>query len=307
MVISVCPNLSVDTYASLDSMELGKVNRMNSVQEFPGGKGTHVALAIAEFAGESSLLAFWGGATGQWMRQACEAYGVSTAGPVLAANNRKSYTFISANPSLHHTELLEPGPSISKSEFDQLIADILKSQSQGDVVVISGSWPKDSPENAYQLAVAASADAGGKVIVDCSGKHLSKALESKVFGMHLNAHEAEDICGSGEVEKVMGKLSTKVDLIAYTKGAEGLYLSYLGKIFHARLHLDEVISTVGCGDCLTAGIAYALDRGLSVAEIARYGVAFGAANCLRPELGMLHKSDVQKLLPMVEINELKYA
>jgi tagatose 6-phosphate kinase len=60
-----------------------------------------------------------------------------------------------------------------------------------------------------------------------------------------------------------------------------------------------VRSAVGSGDCLTAGLAVAHDRGHDWRQALRLGVACGAANCLRPELGMIHRADVERLLPTV--------
>lgn len=37
------------------------------------------------------------------------------------------------------------------------------------------------------------------------------------------------------------------------------------------LLIDNVISTVGSGDCLTAGIMFALSEGMEIEDIARYG------------------------------------
>ena len=103
------------------------------------------------------------------------------------------------------------------------------------------------------------------------------------------------------------KLEAQVDLLALTCGRDGLYLHRRHHpTIHANVEIAKVISAVGSGDCLTAGIAFALGNTLgnklSHEELARWGVASGAANCIRPELGMLHLRDVQELLGKVQIN-----
>lgn len=308
MILAVCPNPSIDTYAWLDDFEAGNTNRIKRQQEYPGGKGTHVALALNEMGANTGLLAAWAGHAGNWIKDACTGYGLKTLGPHLSQGaNRKCYTFLSKNPNLQHTELLEPGPVMDPADYQQLKKNFETHVSKADLAVISGSWPKESPATATGDLVALAKGSGTKVILDCAGVQLEKALESGFFGLHLNEHEAMEFCGTGDVTEAIRQLHEKVDLIALTKGKEGLYLSYLGKLVHANVRVDKVISTVGCGDCLTAGVAFGVSTGMSVLDIARHGVAFGAANCLREDLGMLYKTDVEDLLPKVITKELTYA
>ncbi|UCS93599.1 1-phosphofructokinase [Echinicola marina] len=307
MILSVCPNPSVDTYAWLNTMELGVANRITKLQEFAGGKGVHVAMALNEFGSKTDLLGSWAGHSGKWIREFCEELGMKSYGPELVGANRKCYTFLSEDEDLHHTELLEPGPELNEGQYLAFIKNFSEHLDNAGLAVLSGSWPKGSPAFAYAEMTAIAEEKGKKVILDCSGIQLANALERGFFGLHLNEHEAKELCGKDDPLEAMQVLSEKVDLVALTRGKEGLYLGYLGKIIHANVVIDQVVSTVGSGDCLTAGIAYGVNQGFSVEEIARHGVAFGAANCLREDLGMLYRSDVEELLPKVSIKELSYA
>ncbi|GGF20128.1 1-phosphofructokinase family hexose kinase [Echinicola rosea] len=306
MVLSVCPNPSIDTYAWLEDFRLGQANRISTQQEFPGGKGVHVAMALKETGVSTKLLAAWAGHSGTWIKSMCESLGITTTGVELSGMNRKCYTFLSETSSIQNTELMEPGPEMTRDDFEQFVRVFKKECENADIMVMSGSWPKGAPETAYQELIAIANEKEKKVILDCSGVQLEHALEVNVFGIHLNEHEAKQYCGTPDVQDAIDKLHEKVDLIALTKGKEGLYLSYQGKLVHANVSLEKVISTVGCGDCLTAGVAHGVSKGLGVEEIARYGAAFGAANCLRADLGMIYKADVEQLLPRVNINDLTY-
>ncbi|QDH77650.1 hexose kinase [Echinicola soli] len=306
MILSVCPNPSIDTYAWLEDFRLGQANRISKQQEFPGGKGVHVAMALNEAGESTKLLASWAGHSGIWIKSTCEELGIATTGVELRGMNRKCYTFLSETSSVQNTELMEPGPEMTQKDFDRFAGVFKRELEKADVVVLSGSWPKGAPETAYQELIAIANREEKNVILDCSGVQLERALEENVFGIHLNEHEAKQYCGTPDVLDAIHKLHEKVDLIALTKGKEGLYLSYQGKLIHANVTLEKVISTVGCGDCLTAGVAHGVSQGVGVEEIARYGAAFGAANCLRADLGMIYKADVEQLLPRVIINELTY-
>ncbi|GAB3646640.1 1-phosphofructokinase family hexose kinase [Echinicola sediminis] len=288
-------------------MEMGGANRISKQEEFAGGKGVHVALALSEFGQKTNLLGNWAGHSGKWIVETCRALGIESTGPELEGANRKCYTFLSDDPTLNHTELLEPGPEMTREKLEEFIHVFEEQMKQSDLAVLSGSWPKHASEGAYTALVEKAAALNKKVILDCAGAMLENALEKGFFGLHLNEHEAKAMCGTDDPMEAIQQLSEKVDLIALTRGKEGLYLNYLGKLIHANVTIDKVVSTVGSGDCLTAGVAYGVSNGLSVEEIARHGVAFGAANCLRKDLGMLYRSDVEALLPKVTIKELSYA
>lgn len=303
MILSLCPNPSIDSFAGLENFNAGGVNRISFLEEYPGGKGVHVAMAIAELGVSSNLLGFWAGATGEWIKNECIIRNVEVNGVNILGNNRKCYTFLSENPRLHHTELLEPGPKIGEADFNQFISLFEREVSEYETICMSGSWPTGAPENAYAELISIAKKNGKKVMLDCTGIQLENALETGFFGLHLNHHEAKELCGSTDINSLQKFLDDKVELIALTKGGDGLEIAYKNQIIRAKISLSpkEIISTVGSGDCLTAGIAYGLDKKLELSEIAAWGVACGSANCLNKDLGMIKKQDVEMMLRQVQI------
>ncbi|MBI6116819.1 1-phosphofructokinase family hexose kinase [Salegentibacter maritimus] len=303
MILSLCLNPSIDSYAHIKGFEPGSVNRIESLKEYPGGKGVHVAMALAELGANSRLLGFWSGAAGEWIKNQCEALKVASNGVSVSGNNRKCYTFISENSALHHTELLEPGPTLSVNDFENFLEVFQNESAKSDFVCISGSCPKNAPEDAYAQLIRIAKQQQKKVILDCTGIQLEKALEEGFFGIHLNHIEAKSLCGSSKIEDLQEFFGDKVQLIALTRGSEGLELAYENKIIKSQIKLprEEIISTVGSGDCLTAGIAFALHKQLKHSEIAAWGAACGTANCLNEDLGMLKKEDVERMLKKVQI------
>ncbi|AFL85773.1 fructose-1-phosphate kinase/fructose-6-phosphate kinase [Belliella baltica DSM 15883] len=301
MILAVCPNPAIDVYAHLSTFKPATSNRIQHLTEYPGGKGVHVALALKEMGMAVELMGFWAGTHGEWVQSACNKLGVETSGVDLKGNTRKCYTFITEEKSWDHTELLEPGPRMGRESFEafkKIFADKIKSVSQ---VIISGSWPADSPENACQELVRLCNQHHVDVILDCTGVQLKNALQEKVTALHLNESEFQ------ETKMTFPKLLESVSILALTKGKDGLELLSSDKIVEGKVVLSKVISTVGSGDCLTAGLGYSLLKNTDMKEHARYAVAFGAANCLRHELGMLYKKDVDNLLSEIEIKEVNYA
>ena len=86
-----------------------------------------------------------------------------------------------------------------------------------------------------------------------------------------------------------------------TAGAEGLFLSNNKNTIHTKCKLEKIYSAIGSGDCLTAGLTIAYLNHFSFDEMAQFACACGSANCIREELGMLYKKDVESLLKRVEV------
>jgi len=297
MILCLCPNPSVDTFVEVADFAPGQVNRALEERRFPGGKGTHVALAVRELGGEATLLGLWGGPTGEWIVQRCEALGVLCSGPRTEKWSRLCLSFKS-DGAWDETELLGVGPDMEKKEWEAFEGVFKQSIGKANVVSLSGSWPRGAAPEAGPLLLRRAKEAGTPCYLDASGEALRRGLEIRPFGLHVNLAEARQLLGSElsamECARLLAKRATRA---AVTAGAEGLCLAEGDALIHAVCPVESVASAVGSGDCLLAGLCLAHERGASLEEAARLGAACGAANCLRPDLGMLRQADVQELLP----------
>jgi len=301
MILCLCPNPSIDTFAWVDHILPGEANRIQREKRFPGGKGVHVALAAAELGERVQLLAFWGGPTGHWIRTKCEELGVSCHGPEINDWSRTCITFKSKG-EYHDTELLGAGPSIDGKDFERFITAYRELLKAADCVCMSGSWPHGAPPDAYAQLISIAQNMETPVLIDTTGEQLQHALTKRPAGVHLNRSEVQSLLNESDVRTAARRLARQCDYAIVTSGADGLFLAHDGDVVHARCHVDDVYSAVGSGDCLLAGFAVALARGTDIHDAARLAVACGAANCIREDLGMLYRTDVQRLLPSVTVS-----
>lgn len=294
MILAVCANPAVDTLAWIQGLEAGQSHRIEKEKRFPGGKGVHVAMAAAELGEKVSLLCFWGGATGLWIRERCRSLGIDCYGPEIEDWSRVCYTFKSSGP-YDDTELLGVGPSVSAEDvvaFKKIFLGLLEKAS---VVVLSGSLPTHAPVTLYADLIQWAHAKQVPSILDCTGVALEHALQAKPYGVHLNASETLALTGQKDSAAAAKKALPEIECLALTAGADGLYLRMREALVHANVTVDKVLSSVGSGDCLVAGLAVAKKLNLCAEESARLGAACGAANCVREDLGMLFRRDVDRL------------
>lgn len=303
MLLAVCPNPSVDYYTWIDSLEPGKVHRAKREIRYPGGKGVHVALAAAELGEEVTLLGFWGAETGRWIRDECMKRNIKCIGPEITEWSRSCYTFKS-DGVYDDTELLGYGPEISLKEFREFTSEFGLATEGSSAVTLSGSWPKGAPPDGYAELIQIAKKSGKPVFLDATGEPFRLGLRENPYAIHLNYGECKSLTGLSGIPEMMNYLEKYAELIAITTGSGGLYLGSGKRIIHGNIKLDQIYSTVGSGDCLTAGLATGIIRNMKRDDLVKLSVACGAANCLREDLGMLHKSDVERLLNKIEINLL---
>jgi fructose-1-phosphate kinase PfkB-like protein len=67
------------------------------------------------------------------------------------------------------------------------------------------------------------------------------------------------------------------------------------------IHVERAVNSIGCGDCLAAGVAAALDEGAEVADAIRVGMAAAAKNLLELLPGRFDPTGVEELAGRIRI------
>src|SRR5699024_2111140 len=307
MLLTVCANPSVDSFWKVGSLERGTTNRSEKESFFPGGKGIHTALALAELGQQVTTLGLWGGQTGRWLQHECNRRDIDTIGPVVDDWSRICITMRS-DTDWNETELLGGGPTAEPdtiSEFNQAYSRCLQT-GRPEAILISGSVPSGFNDRSYIGLVAEGKKHDVPVFVDASGMLLKNTLEAQPYGIHINHKEGRELSGREDPVAITHWLHECCTLSAVTAGADGLYLKYKDTIFHAShvLDQDRIFSTIGSGDCLLAGLALAVLQEEDTREWARFATACGSANCINPQLGMLKAGIVENFIDEVKVEKL---
>lgn len=295
-ILVVCPNPAVDIYAYMPQFEVGVPNRISEEKRYPGGKGLHVGMALAELGFDVTIAGFWGGETGQWIQKKANHYypNIKFIGPELEEWTRSCYTFKSTG-DFDDTEILGTGPVISKSDYELFLEAIRKTLPGVQYVALSGSWPKGAPESGYAEIIGLCQEADVPTMLDCTGVQLSNALDMRPTAVHLNRKEITEFYQT-DFESAGKRILSNCEIAAITDGSKGLQLLSGQNTYHSLAKIDKVISTIGSGDCLTAGVVAGLVQNMELQQVSNLGAACGAANCLREDLGMLYKKHVEELL-----------
>ena len=302
-------NTSVDKAMQADELTPGSVNRVRDVSTSPGGKGVHVALAVASLGEPVCLVGLIDAAHRRLFEDTLAARDV-TFDSVESANGLRTCLAIQDRGGRRVTEVLEPGPDTDEATREALCARFLARASRASIAVLSGSAPRGFADDLYGELVRGLRSSAVRVLVDASGGLLRDALEARPFLVKPNRDEAEALAGAviegpaaaARVARTL--LARGPGLVVVSLGDAGAVAVSDGGAAHAWVRVESAANPVGSGDCLLGGVAVALARGQSLPDMLRLGVACGAANAMSRETGRFDRADVEELLPRVELATL---
>jgi fructose-1-phosphate kinase PfkB-like protein len=145
------------------------------------------------------------------------------------------------------------------------------------------------------------------VAVDASGEALRLAALSGADLIKINSCEFErsfhqSARDRSEVERLYSSLAAAgLSTLCLTDGARGAFILSGQDRFTVRTNVTKLVSTAGAGDAFLAGFLYALHRGDTCPEAARFASAAGAAALQRIEAGFIDRSAVEAALEFTEL------
>lgn len=307
-------NPAIDTRLVLNRLLPGHVNRVVEVHRTPGGKAAHVAMALTGLGAAPTWIGFAGGALGSELLAGLHSLKIETVPVPSVQSSRVNLEIMDARGEV--TEILEPGGTITQSEWDnfqQTCSKAFQAAAAKKIAVISGSLPPGVPIDACSTLTSAAHFANCLAFVDSSGQALSKALRAEPDFVKLNREEAEVVTQIAVHDPLSAALAVRKLLEQGAKSAavslgEGGLVAVQGRdgpAIHAWTDPLHPKSTVGCGDSALAGFAFAAASGLPFERRLALAVACGTANCLAPLPARIEKEDVSRIEQHLHIEVLE--
>jgi 6-phosphofructokinase 2 len=158
------------------------------------------------------------------------------------------------------------------------------------------------PPDFYAQVARAGKKRGAKTIIDVSGKALDQALQEGVYLIKPNVREfrelvGEDIKEESEIKAEAQKMvkSGRCEVLVISLGAAGALMVSEEVSEHILPPTVPIVSKVGAGDSMVAGIVLSLARGKPLRESVLFGVAAGTAAVMTPGTELCRRDDVERL------------
>ena len=305
MITVLTLNPSIDRSYVLDEFVTGKVQRARNVIATAGGKGLNVSRVANCLGGKVCCLGFLGGFTGEFIKKKIEAEGLINRFTPIGGTTRICMNFRDGSGA--STEVLENGPKIlpyEMKQFEQELRNVLKDTK---ILVASGSLAQGLPKDYYGQIAKICREENIKFILDSSGESLYLAIKDRPFLIKPNEEELEYLTGIPiKNDKDVFLASSKVlemgaENVCVSLGRQGMMLNgSLGR-FIVHIPTVEAVNTVGCGDSLVAGLAYALNEGYHILQMLKFANGCGISNALHKGVGQIDPVQVDTFANQVTV------
>lgn len=282
MIVTVTLNPAMDKTIILDGMDIGEVNRADSVRNDIGGKGVNVSKVLKMFGTDTIATGFLGGISEAIFRRELEKIGIEDRFISIQGNTRTNIKLIDRKNNTN-TDINEPGPFISSEELKMFFQVFDEAVHEGDLVVLSGGIPLNIPSDIYGRLTKIANQKGTKVIVDAEGEALHHALEEipymiKPNEKELSAFLGKEILSEEEIiEEAKNFVKEGIQKVLVSRGDKGSIFVTRDSVFIGRGIKVKVKSTVGAGDSMVAALVYAEEQKFNDYETLVLAQATGAA------------------------------
>ena len=290
-----------------DSFAPGEVNRAREARWCASGKVLNVGIALHHLGAECRTVSVIGGRTGEAIRRDFENSGSASRWVESGSPTRVCTTILDASRRVT-TELVENSGALRPDELKAFRDAFEEEAETASVIVLSGSLPVGTPATLYRDLIARTP---ARVILDARGPELVAALEHRPFLVKPNREElartaGRPLAGERDLFSAMHDLNARgAEWVVVTGGYEAVLATSEGAEYRWRSLQAPVVNPIGCGDCLAAGVAWALDGGADVVATIGLGIAAATENLSQLLPARLNPQRVRELARSIAPERLR--
>jgi len=309
-IVTLTMNPALDASFEVERVEPEVKLRCRGQHRDPGGGGINVARAIHELGRDACAVYPAGGHPGEELSERIDACGVDNRPVEIEGATRENITVVERESGRQFRFTL-PGAELSGAEQDRCLEVLGACMDEGSLVVISGSLAPGAGPDLYTRAVEAAHERSNRVVGDSSGEALDALAGAGPFLLKPNRRAlgrlvGRELRGKDQAREAADELVGRgvAEHIVVSMGARGAVLVCETGAFYASGPEVEADSVIGAGDSMVGALTLALHRGLAPERVLAWGVGAGTAAVLTPGTRLLDRSDFERLLEEVEVEEL---
>jgi 6-phosphofructokinase 2 len=250
MIYTLTTNPAIDMNIKSQEIQPSVVNRTESTQIFPNGKGINVSLVLKHYGIASKALGFFGGFTGKYIVEELSSIGLEVV-PIWLDETTRINIFV--NDGTNEFKFVNKGSFVPEQRQEKMLA-LIRSLKDCTYLVISGSLPPGIDESYYDTILKICADRSIEVIMDISAPRLKELLSYKPLLIKPNDEEIKDIFGitindESDVKRALFELKQLgARNILLTLGEKGLYFFNGTTIYCCTAPKIQLFSSACAGD-----------------------------------------------------------
>ena len=308
-IATVTLNPAFDLVGRLARIEIGEVNTVETLGLYPAGKGINVAKVLADLGLKLSVTGFLGEENQGDFVQSFAKNGVDDQFYRVAGKTRINVKITETEADV--TDLNFLGFEISEEEWEKFTAQTQHWESQFDLVAVCGSLPRGVSPEKFALWLETLHQQGLKVVLDSSNAALTSGLKAHPWLVKPNRRELEVWAGRAlnSLEDVIVAAqdlrARGIENVIISMGEKGsVWINNEGVLQAQPPHCENVVSTVGAGDSMVAGLIYGFSQGWDKAKTLAFASATSALAVSQSNVGVSDKTALEGILAQVKLTEL---
>ncbi len=307
-VLTVTLNPALDLTVRLPSLRLGEVNRSDSLQVHAAGKGLNVAQVLADLGHQLTVTGFLGEGNPQAFEQLFAARGFADEFVRVAGDTRSNIKLAEASGQV--TDINGPGLDVAAAQRSELLARLERLVPGHDLVVVAGSLPRGIEVQWFVELLQRLKGLGARVALDTSGAALREGLAATPWLIKPNEEELGEARGAELADSNALAVEAEalrregIEHVVISQGAEGVSWFSPSGALHARPPKVQVVSTVGAGDSLLAGMLHGLLEGWPAERTLAHATAIAAQAVGQVGFGITDRAQLAELEDAVRLEPL---
>jgi len=273
-IVTVTLNPAMDCTLETPGLQLGDHARGKLLGEHPGGKGVNVSYALARLGRRSIVTGFVGederSAFDQHLTEAGEVRPVSQL-LTLRGRTRRNFTFVDSQRSID-THVTTEGFVVTPADVQRVRTKLRLLARPNRAIAICGSLPSGMTIDDLRSLMEVVIEGNAHLVIDAGGELLAQIVaaaaawadggRTPVMLLKPNADELAAAVGKPKSDDMKTLLAYGRELLAVSRwvvisrGKAGILVLHESGARSAMVDVDQaaVTNTVGCGDCLLAGL-----------------------------------------------------
>lgn len=306
-VLTVTLNPALDLTVQLPALRLGEVNRSDNLQVHAAGKGLNVAQVLADLGHQLTVTGFLGEANAQPFEQLFAARGFADEFVRVAGETRSNIKLAEADGRI--TDINGPGLEVGAAQREELLARLERLVPGHELVVVAGSLPRGVEVPWFVEMLQRLARLGARVALDTSGAALREGLALSPWLIKPNEEElaqARDLdpADAQALADEARRLNARIEHVVMSQGAAGVSWFSPAAAWHAQPPKVRVVSTVGAGDSLLAGMLHGLLAGWPAERTLAHATAIAAQAVGQIGFGITDRAQLAELEAAVRLQPL---
>ena len=305
-VATITLNAAYDLVGRLKRIELGEVNTVETLGLFPAGKGINVAKVLNDLGVEVAVGGFLGEDNQGDFEHMFRVTGLRDKFQRVTGKTRINVKITETEADV--TDLNFLGYQISAEDWQKFVVNSLDYCKKFDIVAVCGSLPRGVTPELFADWLLQLHQAGVKVVLDSSNAALTAGLKANPWLVKPNHRELESWVGHSlptlnDIIVAAKKLKAQgIANVIVSMGANGsLWLSDNAVVQAQPPKCENVVSTVGAGDSMVAGLIYGFVNNLSQQETLAFASAVSAFAVSQSNVGVSDRALLEPILKQVKV------